>query len=106
MADRSGAALFGDLFAYLAKTPDERARTFALRLWDMRSGHDFDDYQMGCDDALIALGLAQRGIDPRYPNDGEVTIYRGSRLWVEARCEPAEPTTPPAPEREAGGGDV
>lgn len=60
MADRTSAEIFGTIFAYLAQTPDERAKTFARALFYMSQGYDFSECQMECDDALVTLGLAKK----------------------------------------------
>lgn len=76
MADRTSAGLFGKVFELLAKNPTEENKTNALEFWAMRGDYDFSEYQMYCDDSLITLGLAEKGIDPEYPEDGEVVIYK------------------------------
>lgn len=76
MADRTSARIFGSIFEFLAETPDDRSKEFAVKMWTLmeESGYDFSYYQMGADDALIALGLACTGKD----EDGEDTIlYAG-----------------------------
>lgn len=76
MADRTSAGIFGEIFAYLASQPQSEQRdAFALRCWSFTSDYDFSSYQMGADDALITLGLARRGIDPDYPDEGETLLY-------------------------------
>ena len=77
MADRTSAGLFSDMFEILEKyVPEgEQRDELARRFWDMTEGYDFSPYQMGCDDALLALGLAHLGVDPEYPQDGEVILY-------------------------------
>lgn len=75
MSDRTSAEIFGEAFRFLAETNDERAKQMARRFWSMTSSYDFSPSQMGCDDALIALGLARRGVDPEWPDDGEVVMY-------------------------------
>lgn len=58
MADRTSAALFGEIFELLASDePIDRA-TIARRMWDKSGGYDFSPYQMSADDALMKLGLA------------------------------------------------
>ena len=82
MSDRTSAEIFGEVFAYLAKGPiDERAKKFAAKMWKDQWNYDFDPRQMGCDDELIALGLAKKGIDPDYPDEGETVLYRDGRGW-------------------------
>lgn len=76
MADRTSAGIFGDLFVYLSEQPqDERTRAFALKTWADSQGYDFSHYQMEADEALIKLGLAKRGVDPDWPDDGETILY-------------------------------
>lgn len=50
-------------------------KAMALKIWPFTQEYDFDEYQMGCDEALIKLGLARMTVDPRYPEDGEVVVY-------------------------------
>lgn len=74
MSDRNAAALYGRIFEYLARTPDDpAARKFAAEVWEMkeRAGDDFSDYQMDADEDLEALGLS-RLIDT---NDGQEREY-------------------------------
>jgi hypothetical protein len=60
MADRTSAEIFGTLFEYLAEErSDGRTRAFARKMWGTTGSYDFSNYQMGCDDALIKLGLAR-----------------------------------------------
>lgn len=57
MADRTAAALFAAIFETLA---DHSLEIVARKFWDMSGSYDFRPYQMGCDDALVRLGLAKR----------------------------------------------
>lgn len=75
MADRTSASIFAMVFEYLAEDNSEKSREFARKLWDETRRYDFNPYQMYCDDALITLGLAKKGLHPEYPEDGEVTLY-------------------------------
>lgn len=75
MADRTSAGLFGKIFELLAKNPTDEHKTIALEIWPMTQEYDFNKYQMDCDDALVALGLAYEGPDPNYPEDGNTIIY-------------------------------
>jgi hypothetical protein len=75
VADRTSAALFGAFFARLSKNPDERNRELATWLLEQSRSYDFSECQMDADDDLIALGLARRGIDPDYPDEGETVLY-------------------------------
>lgn len=75
MSDRTSAGVFGKMFNLLAKNPTDEHKEIAKELWPEIQEYDFSEYQMYCDDALIALGLAKTGINPKYPEDGEVIIY-------------------------------
>lgn len=82
MADRSSAYLFGCIFDLIDECVPEPKRTEeALRFWKMSREYDFSDSQMESDEVLTRLGLAQKGVDPHYPEDGETTIYYGERGW-------------------------
>ena len=60
MADRTSAAVFRDLFTWLAEQePTEERRRVALKLWTVTETHDFMYEDLGCDEALSALGLAR-----------------------------------------------
>lgn len=74
MADRTSAAIFGEIFERLAKLPDNRNKAMAKWLWKKAGSYDFCDEQMGCDKALIRLGLAKAGKD-EYGD--ETIIYVG-----------------------------
>lgn len=80
MADRTSAEIFGKHFMRLAKgRVTERKLKEAREVWRDSWNYDFDPYQMGCDDALAKLGLAQdRG-------DGEGMVYKESDgiTWEE-----------------------
>jgi hypothetical protein len=77
MADRSSAYLFGEVFRIVAEyvPPGDTRDAMARRLWDLTLGYDFTDNQMNADEALLALGLARRGVDPDWPDEGEVVLY-------------------------------
>lgn len=75
MADRTSARLFGKIFELLAKNPTDEHKAIAKEIFAETSDYDFSNYQMDADEPLIALGLAKKGIDPKYPEDGEVVIY-------------------------------
>jgi hypothetical protein len=60
MADRTSAAIFGRQFERLAKGRiPERKLKEAREVWRDSWNYDFNPYQMGCDEALLRLGLAQ-----------------------------------------------
>ncbi len=75
MADRASARLVGRIFELLAKNPTSEHKEIAKEIFAESMQFDFANYQMDADDALIKLGLAKIGIDPNYPEDGEVVIY-------------------------------
>lgn len=77
MADRTSARLFGEVFEILSEhVPAGESRdASARRFWALTQDYDFSPYQMYADDALLALGLARRGVDPDWPDDGEVVLY-------------------------------
>ncbi len=61
MADRTSAYLFSQVFEHLAEVPiTDCDRDFAQYMWALTQDYDFMDYQLECDDALVALGLADR----------------------------------------------
>jgi hypothetical protein len=75
MADRTSAELFGEIFKLLAGDGPLDRTALARHFWEKSQGYDFCHYQMYCTEALMRLGLARRGIDPRHPEDGEVMLY-------------------------------
>lgn len=78
MSDRSSAALFAEVFKYLAEQPQTKERDeFAEKMWDLTGNYDFSPYQIGEDDALIKLGLAKQGVNPKHPDEGETILYKG-----------------------------
>lgn len=75
MADRTSARAFAEIFCLLAKKPDDRAKDIASGVFKISEDYDFAPDQMECDKQLAKLGLARKGIDPDYPEDGTVWIY-------------------------------
>jgi hypothetical protein len=77
MADRSGAYLFSRIFRLLNEhVQDTQARRkIALEFWKESQSYDFSPDQMDCDDVLMKLGLARQGVDPDYPEEGEIVLY-------------------------------
>lgn len=73
MSDRASAGIFSAIFEYLAVDPTPRAIEFAGELWRRSWDYDFSYSQLGCDGALIALGLAKAITD----DDGDHVIYIG-----------------------------
>jgi len=85
MADRTSARLFARFFTYLAKVGGGDALAEAHELWEEIYEYDFDYYQLGCDEALLVLGLARKGVHPDYPEDGETILYKGEAGFHEVR---------------------
>ncbi len=75
MSDGSGAYLFGSMLRMLAENPTDEHKRMARHLYSFAGDYDFSDYEMGADEAGIALGLARRGINERYPEAGETTLW-------------------------------
>ncbi len=75
MSDRTSASVFGKMFTLLAKNPTEEHKEMAKEIFKMTDEYDFGYYQMYVDEELMKLDLAKIGIDPDYPEDGEVVIY-------------------------------
>jgi hypothetical protein len=63
MVDRIGAELYGILFEVLAQNPDEETKALAKQFFDLVDTSDFSYAQMGVDEALITLGLAEQSMD-------------------------------------------
>jgi hypothetical protein len=77
MSDRTSASLFADIFKILADhvPPGDERDALARRIWASTRDYDFSPYQMYADESLISLGLARRGVNPDWPDEGEVTLY-------------------------------
>jgi hypothetical protein len=84
MADRTSAGIFHRLFRKLATDPTDQHRLWAREFWEEAKQYDFSWYQLECDEELLVLGLARRGIDPDYPHEGE-TIFYGPNM-VDTVC--------------------
>lgn len=80
MSDRGSAEIFSSMFTMLAEDPTPQHRALARRLWTSSQHYDFHPMQMECNEALIRLGLARRGIDPEYPDEGETTLHGPSEI--------------------------
>ncbi len=77
VSDRSSAYLFARIFGLIDQHVHDakKRRKLALEFWKESREHDFSPYQLGCDKVLMKLGLARRGVDPDYPEEGETTLY-------------------------------
>lgn len=92
MADRASAELFSSFFRMLAEDPTEQHRQMAHRLWRMTRHYDFAPYQLECNDALKALGLARKQVDSVDPDEGAVWCYgpEGETAPEEAGADETE----------------
>jgi hypothetical protein len=79
MADRTSAGLFGNIFEYIVGHTEMDVEDFIKWLWKQQENYDFSPYQMGCDDALLELGLA------KYikKDDFDIIIFKGDERWDE-----------------------
>jgi hypothetical protein len=79
MSDRGAQDIFGTLFALLgAHSPVPYLyKELSETMWAKAKQFDTSPRDWQCDDELIALGLAKRGISKEYPEDGEITLYKG-----------------------------
>lgn len=77
MADRSSAYLFARIFGLIDEhVHDAKTRQkLAFEFWAESRSYDFSPYQMDCDEILMKLGLARRGVDPDYPSEGDTMLY-------------------------------
>lgn len=59
MADRTSANIFGTIFQLLADYEGKKDshKQIARKLYLLSSGYDFTIGQMGCDKALVKLGI-------------------------------------------------
>lgn len=78
MADRTSAEIFSQIFLFIHKNVDDewRKQMMARHFWDLSWNYDFSPTQMEIDEVLLDLGLAYRGVDPDWPEDGETVLYR------------------------------
>lgn len=80
MSDKINAELFGILFDVLAQNPNEENKTLAKQFFKLSDSYDFSYSQLCADEALITLGLAKRGINPEWPDEGETVLYFGEHF--------------------------
>jgi hypothetical protein len=77
MSDRKSCRIFAGILELLARDCSDDRKALAREVVRMSREYDFSLGDTGADDAGIALGVARRGIDPRYPGDGEMTLWLG-----------------------------
>jgi len=77
VSDRTSASLFAEIFKVIAEhvPPGGERDALGSRMWALTQDYDFSSYQMYADASLLALGLARHGVDPDWPDDGEVVLY-------------------------------
>jgi hypothetical protein len=75
MSDRTSAAIFSEVFVLLASDPTDQHKQWAHALWPKTREYDFSDCQLGCDEALAKLDLADKSVNTEYPEDGKVWRY-------------------------------
>lgn len=63
MSDSTSERNCGTIFEFLAKNLTKDNIELAKKLWVLTYNYNFSHNQMNCDNALIKLGLAKRGID-------------------------------------------
>ncbi len=71
----------------LAEDPTEEHKVMAKRIYQMTKEYDFDSYQMGAGEPCVELGIARKGIDPRYPEVGMMILWPGDEGYEEAEKE-------------------
>jgi hypothetical protein len=59
MSDRSSPQIFYLIYTLLAVNPTAEHREIAAKLWKLSQKFDFSDYELGCEEAMIALGIAE-----------------------------------------------
>lgn len=84
MSDRSSAGIFAMVFKLLAKNPTSENKAEARKFFKKSMEHDFSPYQMYADKACLALGIARKGVDPDYPDDGVRVLWPGDNGFEQA----------------------
>jgi hypothetical protein len=59
MSDRSSPEIFYLIYTLLAVNPTAEHREIAAKLWKLSQQFDFSDHDLGCEEAMIALGIAE-----------------------------------------------
>lgn len=58
----------------------------AREIYGFVSEYDFSDYQMDADDACLELGIARKGVQPEWPDEGIVTLWPREDGYEDAQC--------------------
>jgi len=77
MSDRSAGDLFRTMFRLIGSDPTPQHIKWAKKLWKKSGEFDTHPGDWGCDKDLITCGLAKRGANKDYPEDGTVILYKG-----------------------------
>ncbi len=75
MGDSTSARIFGDFFRNAAKLKCSKKDPHVKFMWCSQLPYDFHPSDMECDEELIELGLARRGIDPDYDPEEKTVLY-------------------------------
>lgn len=59
MSDRKSPEIFYLIYTLLAANPTVEHQEIAAKLWKLSQRFDFSDHELGCEKAMIALGIAE-----------------------------------------------
>lgn len=77
MDDLTGAYAY--FLQLLAEKPDARSRALARRVWGRLLSDEVEPHNLRfCEEALVALGIARRGVHPDY--GGVEVLFPGDGL--------------------------
>ncbi len=60
MGDRKSPEIFWTIYTLLAKNPTDEHKEIAAKLWKLSQKFDFCDEEVGCFEAMVALGIAEK----------------------------------------------
>lgn len=80
MGDSTSARIFGNFFYHAAQLKLTKKDKLVKFMWEAQLPYDFHPSDMECDEELIELGLARRGIDPDYDPEEETVLYDSMRV--------------------------
>lgn len=83
MGDSKSCEIFSKVLKLLAENPTREHIDIAHELYAMTRNYDFTDYELDCNDALVALELARYVPDPDFP--GKPAIAYGPIPPAERR---------------------
>lgn len=71
MGDSSSPEIFWTIYTLLAKNPTDEHKEIAAKLWKLSQQFDFCDEEVGCFEAMVALGIAEKvGDEMRFGPEG------------------------------------